>query len=671
MRIYSKLLDVWLVCTLPKGFIRRATTTVGLSTILLIAPIFGSLPVYAAPTNTIYPLPSRGGSPFQITKGPNGALWFTEPQSRKVGTITSDGTITEYPTGDNYQPRDIVAGSDGALWFTSSPSTSLYRITTSGAVTTFNAQSYPYAVTAGSDGALWFTTQSYNNDWEIGRMTTSGNVTIYPVAGNLSSFLSIASGPDGSLWFSEEGNDPGGNAIGRMTTTGVYSRYPTPTANAFPYGITAGPDGAVWFTETNAANIGRIDSAGSIIEYPIPSGEHAGSGIATGPDGAIWYSSGGSYSVGRMTTSGIGTQYAVPASTGGLTGVSGGFDGAVWYDVSSPGASAIGRITTPTPIALQSINAGGGASGSFAADSGFSGGAAYTTTAPVDTSETATPAPQAVYQSARYGNNFSYAFSGLTPGAAYTLRLHFNELYWGAGSNGGGIGSRVFNVGVNGQSALSNYDIYNQAGGANKAITEQLPAIADASGNLTVQFTTVTDNAMVNGAELFDGTLPPQPPRPPHTAATVINAGGNVAGSFAADTEYTGGSTYTSTAAVDTGAVSSPAPQAVYQSVRYGNFTYTIPQLTPNANYHVRLHFNELYWGAGSNSGGVGSRVFNVGINGTSVLSNYDIYAAAGGANKAIVQDFVVPANAQGTLTIQFTSLVDNAMVNGIEVNPA
>lgn len=656
----------------PYGkIVRRAVTTFGLSIAVLVAPVLGTVPVHAAPTVTTYPLPGSSSFPYRITKGPDGALWFTEQQGRKIGTITSAGAITEYPVPNNYQPLDITAGPDGNLWFTGQGSPFLYRITTSGTITSFSALSAPYAVAAGSDGALWFTTQAFgSNAWEIGRMTTAGAVTLYPIAGNLSSFLSITAGPDGAVWFSEQGNDPGDNAIGRMTTAGVYSRYTTPTASSFPMGITTGPDGAIWFTETNAANIGRIDTAGNITEYPIPSGEHPASGIATGPDGALWYSGGGSYGIGRITTTGSVTQYPLTPATGATAGVTGGFDGAVWYTVGTAGSSAIGRITTPAPVALQSINAGGTASGSFAADTGFSGGSTYTSSAAVDTSETSTPAPQAVYQSVRYGN-FSYGFSGLTPGAAYTLRLHFNELYWGAGSNSGGIGSRVFNVAVNGQGALSNYDIYQQAGGANKAITEQVPATADASGNIAIQFTTVTDNAMVNGIELFDGTLPPQPPRPPQPAFSTINAGGNVSGSFAADTEFSGGSTYASSTAVDTSAVTNPAPQAVYQSVRYGNFTYTVPQLTAGANYRVRLHFNELYWGAGSNGGGAGSRVFNVTVNGSPVLSNYDIYAAAGGANKAIVQEFVVPADAQGNIAIQFTTVVDNAMVNGIEVNPA
>ena len=48
----------------------------------------------------------------------------------------------------------------------------------------------------------------------------------------------IVSGPDGALWFTNEGN----TSIGRITTAGVVTNYPEPIINA-PYGIAPGADG--------------------------------------------------------------------------------------------------------------------------------------------------------------------------------------------------------------------------------------------------------------------------------------------------------------------------------------------------------------------------------------------------------------------------------------------
>ena len=63
----------------------------------------------------------------------------------------------------------------------------------------------------------------------------------------------IAAGPDGALWFTEVN----ANRIGRITTDGVVTEYPVPTPDSYLGGITAGPDGAFWFTEQSANKIGR------------------------------------------------------------------------------------------------------------------------------------------------------------------------------------------------------------------------------------------------------------------------------------------------------------------------------------------------------------------------------------------------------------------------------
>src|SRR5262249_3555713 len=98
---------------------------------------------------------------------------------------------------------------------------------------------------------------------------------------------------------------------------------------------------------------------------------------------------------------------------------------------------------------------------------------------------------------------------------------------------------------------------------------------------------------------------------------------------------------------------------------RYGNFTYTLPHLLPGSPYVVRLDFAEIYWDA------PGQRLFNVLINGNPVLTNFDIYATAGGKDIALSRQFLATADAPGRIVIAFTTLRDNAKVSGIRVTPA
>ena len=151
-----------------------------------------------------------------------------------------------------------------------------------------------------------------------------------------------------------------------------------------------------------------------------------------------------------------------------------------------------------------------------------------------------------------------------------------------------------------------------------------------------------------------------------------INAGGaavsNVGGgdnAFVADEDVTGGGTYsvTNTITIPASISATAAPAAVYQSARQGTATYTIPGLTAGSSYTVRLHFAELYFSA------AGSREFNVAINGTTVLTNFDIYGTAQANYTAVVEQFAATANSSGDIVIAFTNgAKDQPMINGVEV---
>ena len=146
--------------------------------------------------------------------------------------------------------------------------------------------------------------------------------------------------------------------------------------------------------------------------------------------------------------------------------------------------------------------------------------------------------------------------------------------------------------------------------------------------------------------------------------ALAVNSGGSATGQFLADTYVAGGTVAAPTAAViDTAGVLHPAPQSVYQTERYGTFTYTFGGLTPGISYQVRLHLVEFYWNAAN------ARKFNVAINGTPVLANYDIFAAAGGQNKAIVREFTIAPNGSGQIIVAFTvGAADQPKCSGIEI---
>jgi hypothetical protein len=142
------------------------------------------------------------------------------------------------------------------------------------------------------------------------------------------------------------------------------------------------------------------------------------------------------------------------------------------------------------------------------------------------------------------------------------------------------------------------------------------------------------------------------------------NSGGGDA-SFVADVDFSGGgdNSHTSKTINLTQPGVNAAPMAVYQYGRAGTMTYTIPGMVAGSQHTVLLHFSENYYSA------KGKRVFNVAINGTSVLADFDIYATAGAEYKALVEIFTATANSSGDIVIAFTKGTANqALIDGIEI---
>jgi len=318
----------WCICPLiiargPDGnlWFTEDSGDFGNGAIANISPTTGTIQTYG--------LSTFDSGPVGITQGPNAGgtqiLWFTEQNTNRIGTITTAGSISEFSLSlSASQPRGIVFRSqDGDLWFTqtlaNAPSTTtcthhhcmtttstqtgyLGRITPSGAVTEFqipNANSRPFLITVGPDGNLWFTDEGTNS---VGMMTPAGSVTEYPLPIG-SQPHGITVGLDGNLWATETN----GNQIARITTSGAITQFSAPGG---PAGITA-TSTALWFTQvgnsTTLPAISEMTTSGSISTFPLTSSLTAASpnpqGMTLGPDGNLWFTEQAAGAVGVITSS--------------------------------------------------------------------------------------------------------------------------------------------------------------------------------------------------------------------------------------------------------------------------------------------------------------------------------------------------------------------------------
>ena len=401
----------------------------------------------------------------------------------------------------------------------------------------------------------------------------------------------------------------------------------TASGSSVNLGWTASPTSGVTYTVYR--NVGTSTAGATILKSGLTSTTYTDSTVVSGTT----YT----YDVVAIANTSSGTSQSAQSNAATVTAGSG--------------------TTTPPANDVAAIDAGSASAvGSYSADTGFSGGGTYAPGQAVTVPSTlSNPAPAAVYQTARQGT-FSYTIAGLSTTSSYTVRLHFAELYFSA------AGQRVFNVAINGTTVLTNFDIVAAAGKSFTAVIEQFPNIQpNASGQIVISFSNGTVNQpMVNGIEVQAGTTT-------SSAATSIDAGGAAVGSFVADTDFTGGSTYAPGQTVTVpGNLPNAAPAAVYQTARQGgSFSYTVPGFAASSAHTVTLHFAELYFNAAQ------QREFNVSINGTPVMTNFDIYAAAGNKSfTAVVEQFAnVAANSSGQYVITFsTGAVNQPMVSGLSI---
>jgi hypothetical protein len=108
-----------------------------------------------------------------------------------------------------------------------------------------------------------------------------------------------------------------------------------------------------------------------------------------------------------------------------------------------------------------------------------------------------------LYTAERFGN-FDYAIP-VAPGT-YAVTLRFAETYFGELNSGlGGKGSRVFDVFCNGVTLIHNFDIFKEAGGANRALDKTFHGLEpDPHGLLRLSFVPSRNYAMVNAIEVVD-----------------------------------------------------------------------------------------------------------------------------------------------------------------------
>jgi malectin (di-glucose binding ER protein) len=220
---------------------------------------------------------------------------------------------------------------------------------------------------------------------------------------------------------------------------------------------------------------------------------------------------------------------------------------------------------------------------------------------------------------------------------------------------------RTFTVRINGEVALSGFDINSDAMGENIADERVFRDVSPADdGMLHISFVSERGAPLVNAIEVLRGIPHKQLPiRLVMQSTSFTDHDGQF---WQPDNYFLNGRMSDHRQEI----AGSPDPD-LFAMERYGHFTYAIPVDT-RGQYTLILHFVELYFGSQAGGGGVGSRVFRVMCNGETLLDNFDVYKEAGSLHVLTKTFYHLKPSAQGKLNITFEPMVNNATISGIEV---
>lgn len=229
----------------------------------------------------------------------------------------------------------------------------------------------PLTLAEGPDGNVWYTN---DGSTKIGKVTPAGVVTEYS-PGLTGAAFGITAGPEGTVWFTERGSKKIGYIKTSEPTTSLKEFPEVGTLAGEPEHITEGPDGNLWFTyqpEGATKVIGKITPAGVIEEFDQTDGLNASAApcsIIPGPDGNVWFGdcNNSPRAVGKVTPAGVITEFPV---TGNLQNephsITFGSDERIWFPANGTGTKRVGAITTAgvvTYYSAGSVNLNGFATG--------------------------------------------------------------------------------------------------------------------------------------------------------------------------------------------------------------------------------------------------------------------------------------------------------------------
>lgn len=268
--------------------------------------------------------------PEELAPGPDGNMWFVGvpftfgrnlPTNRTIGRATPAGQITEW---------EIPRSSDRHV------------------VPSASQAGYVGYLVAGPDGDMWYAHDMQGSQCDVGKIDAAGHTREFLVSRGDCSAVNLTIGPDNNLWFNVW--RPTGGAIGRITSSGKVTLFPVPHTASVPDEMWRDPGGNLWFDIVKIANgkavgidaLATVDQSGKITTIPIQSLGLGANGFTMGADGNVWCIGPSQRVIEQITSAGSIHEFKVPTANAYLVSLNAMKDGNLWFALSK---GEFGRLT--------------------------------------------------------------------------------------------------------------------------------------------------------------------------------------------------------------------------------------------------------------------------------------------------------------------------------------
>ena len=245
----------------------------------------------------------------------------------------------------------------------------------------------------------------------------------------------------------------------------------------------------------------------------------------------------------------------------------------------------------------------------------------------------------------------------------YTVKTYHNELYFGKGGNPAKEGRRVYDILLEDDLVIDNFDIFKYNDNNETILTFEGIEIKD--GVLSLQLVASVNNASISGISIIQESMDAQQsPGSEHLyflntgsdSDATINGINYLAESNTEKYYNDGTGRYNNTKA---------DVEKLFQTERSGkNLKYTFP--VPNGTYTVFTMHNEVWFGYAGGESKAGKRVYDISLQGEVLKSEFDLFVENNNAPTLLSFENIEVTD--GKLVLELNAKVNNASISGIAI---